>query len=69
MFIIIYFKQRKNYDKNHKNKKLNSKSEKKMATEEVDSIVESADLLEMNINDKDDNVINDNISYYDEEDD
>jgi len=40
-----------------------------MATEEVDSIVESADLLEMNINDKDDNVINDNISYYDEEDD
>jgi hypothetical protein len=61
--------RRKNYDKNHKNKKLNSKSEKKMATEEVDSIVESADLLEMNINDKDDNVINDNISYYDEEDD
>jgi len=55
--------------KSQKNKKLNSKVEKKStAIEELDSI-ETSDLTEMNIDNKDDNEINSNISYYEEEND
>ncbi|OUM56200.1 hypothetical protein PIROE2DRAFT_19297 [Piromyces sp. E2] len=48
--------------------RLNSKGDKKVSIEDVDAI-ESADLLEMNNDEKDENIINDNISFNDEEDD
>jgi len=52
---------------NHKNKKLNAKGEKKVSIEDVD-IIESADLLEVNFNEKDAEVIDDNVSFYAEDD-
>jgi len=60
--------RKKSYSSEKKNKvkKGTSKGEKKISIEEID-VIETADFVDVNLNDNDDDILDDNVSFYEDD--